>query len=186
MKKLGIFLTAIVLASGLLAQDFSANNQSSKDKRARLKEQRNAEIAMEYAATSNMLDSMSFVLEAYNLRDEWGHLVTVPSNLNFIMVDSTKSVIQIGSNTRLGANGVGGVTAKGTVSNWKLIKEEKHKSFTLFMTVSTPIGIYDVSMFINADGNVTATISGINPGKLIYEGALVPLANSRVFEGQSI
>jgi hypothetical protein len=174
MKKSGLLIMAFMFTCGLLLQ------AQNKD------EQRKAKEDAEYKTTSNMLDSMSFVLEAYTLRDQWGNIANVSSSLNFIRVDSTQAVMQIGSNSRIGPNGVGGVTAKGRVSKWKLDKNEKRKSFTLNFTVISPIGIYDILMFINSNGNATATISGLDPGKLIYNGNLVPLSQSRVYEGQSL
>jgi hypothetical protein len=186
MKKIGILITALVLACGLSANNFSADKQYSKESRSKHKEQKNADVEKQYKATANMLDSMSFVLEANTLRNQIGNMLQVSSTLNFIMVDSAQAVIQVGNNTRIGANGVGGVTAKGRISDWKLIKNDKRKTFTLSMSVMTPIGFYDVIMYVSADGNATAILSGLGPGKLTYDGQLKPLAESRVYEGRSL
>ena len=133
-----------------------------------------------------MLDSMQFVLEANTLRDVRGNIVNVTSNLNFIMMDSSLSVIQIGSNNRLGANGVGGVTAKGSVSKLNVTKNDKQKSFTVSWSLMSPIGMYDVTMFVSANGTASATLSGITPGRLYFDGNLVPLTQSKVYEGRSL
>lgn len=185
MKKTGILTIILIFAAGL-SVSAAAADKNGTIKHDTVNEKKNNKTELEYKATTNMLDSMSFVLEAYNLRDAWGNMAIVPSTLNFIMVDSSIAVIQIGSNSRIGPNGVGGVTAKGTVSGWRLQKNSKHKSFTVFMTITTPIGIYDVNMFVSANGKATATISGLSRGKLIYDGDLVPLSESRVYEGRSL
>jgi len=180
MKKIVIFMiSALVITGGIFAQD-------KKDDKAAKKEQRKANIAGEYALTSAMLDSMQFVLEANTLRDVRGNVSNVSSTLNFIMVDSSTSVIQIGSNTRIGANGVGGVTAKGSVSKWQVSKNDKQKSFTVSWTLMSSIGIYDVTMFVSADGTANATLSGITPGRLYFDGNLVRLSQSRVYQGRSL
>jgi uncharacterized protein YdeI (BOF family) len=180
MKKIVILMILVLaIAVGTFAQD----NKESKETK---KEQKKAVLDGEYAATSAMLDSMQFVLEANMLRDARGNLANVTSNLNFIMVDSSTSVIQIGSNSSLGSNGVGGTTAKGSVSKWKVDKNDKKKSFTVSWTLMSSIGIYDVIIFVSADGTANATLSGITPGRLYFDGTIVPLAKSRVYEGRSL
>jgi len=186
MKKIWVLLMALTLTVGLSAQDASSDQTASKDNKMRAKEQRVALIQQQYIATSGMLDSMNFVLEATSLRNSRGSYSIVPSQLNFIMVDSSKAIIQVGSYTRMGANGVGGVTAKGSVSNWKLDKNDKRKSFTVSLSVMSPIGMYDVVMYISADGTASATLSGLQPGQLYFNGRVVPLTQSRVWEGRSI
>ena len=86
----------------------------------------------------------------------------------------------------MGANGVGGVTAKGKIVRWKVKKNEKNKTFNVSMGVSTPIGSYDVDFSISPTGNATAWLTGIYGGRLTFEGDLVPIEESGVYEGWSI
>ena len=132
-----------------------------------------------------MIQNKDFVLEANYLRDHYGNSVLVSSTINFVSIDSTTAVIQIGSNWGLGQNGVGGITAKRNISNWKLKENEKNESFYASATVMTPIGIYDLHFNINASGYSTVRLTGLTRGQLTFEGQVVPYSQSRVYEGMS-
>ena len=95
------------------------------------KEKRNADLEKDFQQTKAMLENKDFVLEADYLQDRYGNRVLVNSTINFVAVDSTEATIQIGSNFRIGPNGVGGVTAQGNINKWELTEDTKHKAFTL-------------------------------------------------------
>lgn len=149
------------------------------------KEKREAESKRLYQANKQMLVNRSFVVETDFLQNRYGVRVPVNSTINFVMVDAGEAVIQIGSNTGMGYNGVGGITAKGRITKWELEENEKKKVFDLSMHVLTSIGMYDVTMTIGNFG-ATARISGIRPGNLTFSGDMVALEESIVYEGQSL
>lgn len=180
MKKLVLFLVFVISVSGLFAQGKDENSYLTR------KEKRQAEIDQEYQLTKNMLENKDFVLESNSLQDRFGNRVEVSSNINFVAVDSTKAIIQIGSNWRMGFNGVGGVTAKGTITKWKLTENDKSKSFGLQLTVMTNIGFYDVYFNVNASGRADALLTGMTDGRLTFNGNLVPWEDSSVYVGQSL
>lgn len=180
MKKIVLFLGLIISASLLFAQGNDENPALTK------KQKRAAEFEKQYQATKSMLENKNFVLESDYLQDRWGNRIPVSSNINFVAVDSALAIIQIGSNFRIGPNGVGGITAKGRISNWELVAEEKTKSFDLRMTVMTPIGIYDLIFFVSGSGGATASLTGLRAGRLTFDGDLVPWEDSSVFVGQSL
>jgi hypothetical protein len=178
MKQIIIILGLVFLSNMLLAQD--GNNNSSMTK----KEKRKVEMEKQYQLTKHMLENKSFVLEADFLQDKYGNRAFVSSTINFVAVDSSEAVIQIGLNHRIGPNGVGGVTAKGRISKWEL--HENKNSFSITMNVMTSIGIYDLRFSISPSGNATALLTGLRPGQLTFDGNVVPLEESSVYEGQSI
>ncbi len=185
MKILAIFLTALLFSTGLSAQESNPKQESGRLSRQERKEIRDAKTAKEFSETSELLNSMHFVLEADYLSNQYGYRVMANSNLNFILVDSTEAVIQTGSNTGIGYNGVGGVTARGNISSWKVQRNEKKKSILVQMDVSTSLGYFMISMDIDANGKTTATLSSNRAGKLIYIGNLIPLEESYAFRGSS-
>jgi hypothetical protein len=125
------------------------------------------------------------VLEADYLENQYGNRTPVTSTLNFVMVDSTNVVLQTGSNNQPGYNSVGGTTAEGRIQNLKIAKDLKTLSFSVSFSVTTNIGVYDVYMTINSNGNGKATITGLTRGKLIWDGRIETLYNSRVFKGRN-
>lgn len=175
-------LTFICLLTTITSVSFAQSREHEKELK---KEAKKVKIQEDYMRTGHLLDSMRFVLEANYLNNQRGNRVFVPSTLNFIKIDSTKAIIQIGSNTGMGYNGVGGVTAEGSISRWKLVRNEKHKSFDISFNVMTNIGSYDIFMSVSASGNASATLSGITYGRLEYEGYVVPLKKSRIFKGSN-
>ena len=180
MKKIVLFFGLIISSSLLFAQ---GSDEASPLTR---KEKRNAEIGKQYQLTQDMLENKNFVLESDFLQDRYGNRIHVSSNINFVAVDSTEAIIQIGSNWGIGPNGLGGVTARGEITKWELVKNEKSKSFSLRMNVMTPIGIYDLYVSVSASGSATATLTSLRAGQLMFDGNIVQGANSSYFVGQSL
>ena len=180
MKRLVIIFTLIISASFLFGQENDKNATLTK------KEKRKAELEKNFELTKQMLENKDFVLETNFLQDRYGFRVPVVSMINFVSVDSTQAVIQIGSNSRIGPNGVGGVTAKGDITKWELTENPKNKTFTLRMNVMTSIGIYDLFFDIGASGQSSALLTGLSAGRLTFDGNLVPHSKSSIYVGRSL
>ena len=164
---------------------------SKKEQKKLEKELKNEQKAEEAAQRAALVDAMvlyqRFVLEANTLKDKRGNLLQVSSNINFIATDSLTGVIQVGSNTYVGRNGVGGVTVEGSISNYKFTQHEKSGSYNITYYLRTPLGTYDVWMTAYPDGRADADVSSTTWGdKLRYSGYLVPPGLSRVFKGSSL
>jgi hypothetical protein len=185
MRTLLLTIATILLVTGIQAQDVKKDSLSRKEIRALKKQKRDAELKIIYDSLSQILENKQFVLEADFLNNFKGRRINVVSSLNFIEVDTSYSVIQIGSNRGIGYNGVGGITAEGRITYWKMEKDDKKKSIQVKMNVMTNIGIYDVFMDISAYGNASAIVSGMRPGRLEYEGRIVSLYESSVFKGHT-
>lgn len=177
MKKLALLLILAVSATGIFAQ--------KEDSKMTRKEKRKAKLEKQYKYTKELLEEKNFVLESDFIENRYGNRTSVSSSINFVKVNSAEAVIQVGSNHRMGPNGVGGITAKGKITNWELEPNEKKKTFRLTMTILTNIGSYDVHFFISPDRQATARLSGMSAGKLTFDGDIVALNESAVYEGQS-
>lgn len=184
MKTIAFFLAAALIATGVYAQDNPVKKDDSSNKLTR-KEKRKAELETNYQRTRELINSRQFVLEADWLSGKGGQRIPVTSNLNFISVDSTDAVIQTSSSSKLGSNGLGGVTAEGTISNWEEYVNEKNKTFSITFEVTSRRGIYTLFLDVSASGDASATLSGIYAGRLVYQGRLLALEESRVFIGTS-
>lgn len=183
-----VFLIAPILIFG---QDESLS-LSKKEQKKLAKEKRKAEQAAEDEKqgelTALMIDYQRFVLEADNLSDKTGSRIPVSSTLNFIIIDSTKATLQLGSPWGSGVNGVGGVTVDGTVTRYLSNKKENNKgtSYNVTLYIMTSFGTYDIQMWVSNSGRADATVRGNVSGQLTYSGQLVPLSKSRVYKGTSI
>ena len=180
MKKTIILLFMVITFGQLPAQEAGQRIvMTSKEKQDSVTEK-------QYRLNKYMLDNRDLVLEANYLQDRRGNRRIVNSTINFIAIDSTIAIIQVGSDYRNGPNGVGGVTAKGRISRWVLTENKKNKSFNLSINVMTSIGFYDLFISIGSWGNSTARLTGLSSGELTFEGDVEPYSESRVYEGRSL
>jgi hypothetical protein len=185
MKTIKLNKAGLFLVLGLLLISSYADAQDVKLTRKERKEVRKAQMNANFHILDSLLNARSFVLEADFLQDKYGMRLPVMSNVNFIKVNQSNSVLQTGTVTGFGYNGVGGVTAEGKINSWTINKNVKELSYTLRFTVMTQIGTYDVLMTVNSENNASATITGLWPGKLTWVGHLYTIDNSRVFKGQN-
>jgi hypothetical protein len=181
LKTTTVLLGILLLPLTAAGQDFSRDQKISREEK---KEARQAHLYQNFRAIDTLLERRTFVLEANYLQNRYGDQVPVSSLINFIKVEKPSVVLQTGSNAISGSNGVGGVTAEGTISNWKVTKNEKRLNYTVFFSTVTNIGTYDILLRIGADASATATITGMTRGSITYRGNLVAPYNSRVFKGQ--
>jgi hypothetical protein len=185
MKKNDINKWGLILAFGFFWISITSFSQEIKMSRQEKKEARKAEQEANYEALNRILNTRNFVLEADYLENRFGDRISVTSTINFISVDSTKGVLQTGSNTRTDYNGVGGVTAEGTLSSWKVERDYKNLSYSVRFSLLTNLGIYDISMTVGSDFRASAVITGLTSGKIIYKGRLKSGFDSKVFKGHS-
>ena len=186
MKTIAIIITALFATTGLSAQENNPKQLAGETQKNEKKEQRDALLSSQFNETTALVNSMQFTLEADYLSNQYGYRRFVSPTLNFIIVDSATSVIQTGRNVGIGYNGVGGITAKGNISSWKVQTNIKKKNTTVEMNVLTNTGFLNVVMNISATGKTTATLTGNWPGRLVYDGHLVPLDKSLTFQGSSL
>lgn len=185
MKTSILKLESLFLTTWLLLISLNSYSQDIKLSKQEKKEARRDKQNFNFQVIDTIIQSKSFVLEADFLENQFGDRRPVMSNLNFIMVDSSKAVLQTGSGIFSGYNGVGGTTAEGSLGGLKIVKNVKNLSFFLRFTVVSNIGIYDVSMTINSDRIARATITGLTRGKLIYNGRIESIYNSSVYKGRN-
>ncbi len=170
---------------GLFCISLNVNSQEHKLTRQELKEVKKAQLEANFRALDSLLNAKSFVLEANFLQNQYGDRIIVTPTLNFIKLNADNGILQTGSNWSMGSNFVGGVTAEGAIGKYEVFKDPKRMNFTLQFSLLTNIGHYDVLMTVMADASARATITGLGPGKLTWEGHLETIENSRVFKGQN-
>ena len=186
MKRVITIVLVALLTLPAFSQELSRKEQKKLEKELK-KEQKAEELAQRAEVVNAMILYRQFVLEANMLRDKRGNSLNVSSNINFIAADSLTGVIQVGSNTYIGRNGVGGVTVEGSIADYKYTRHEKSGSYSVSYYLRTPVGSYDVRLTAFPDGRADATVSSTTWGdQLRYSGYLVPPGISRVFKGSAL
>ena len=185
LLKLSI-LTAVfsIISVAGVSQELSEKEQKKLYRQFR-KEQKAEEAEQKAKTVDWMVRNSRFVLEADQLRDRRGNTNQVLSMVNFVAVDTTEGVIQVGSNDYVGLNGVGGITVEGPISDYQFTRREKNGTYNVSYILRTSLGTYNVQMNVFSDARAEATISSSWPGKLTYIGSLVPPSASRVYKGTS-
>ena len=190
MKKLIILFVFVLTNFLLLAQeegmvDTQTTKKLTKEQKA---EQRRIEAEAVAKQVDWMVENRNFVLEANTLSDKYGNQANVSSMINFIAVDSNKLTIQLASVSGMGgANGMGGVTTDGNITQFIVNRTGRNKSgYSIRLYTMTNIGSFDIVFTIMPNGIADASISGNWGHRLNYHGTLVPLKKSRVFKGMTI
>lgn len=189
MKKI-IFLTVLAFI-GFTVFSQSEEKIETKSQKKLQKEAKKAERdeARKNALvqTKKMIDNKNFVLEATQLSIRSGQMFQVNPTINFVSVDSDRCVIQLGSNTGIGANGLGGITTEGYISKFKVNENKNGNGFTLNIFTNTSLGAFDLIFFIDAEGSAQADVTQSTTGiSRTYYGRIVPISQSRVYKGRSI
>jgi hypothetical protein len=181
MKTILTLVLSFFLFGSLSAQEIVKNE---RDLKKELKKARRDSIANnDYQKLCNMVDSSAFVLEADYLVTQRGYRVQVSTDLNFIMIDSTYAVMQTGSNTAVGYNGMGGITVEGKVTSWKVTKDDKNKSLFIKMEVMSDMGVFSILIDVSSSGRASGRLTSLWPGQLTWDGYMVPLEPSKTFKG---
>jgi hypothetical protein len=174
-----IFIIGLFILGNVSAQELS-----KKEKRKLEKEQEEKEWQKKYLSTVSFVEGRRFVLEAEYLQGKYGSRVPVNSSINFVYIDSSEIVIQIGNGVSYGYNGVGGFTIEGSVTKWELKKYDKKKSLYLDVNVMSSAGLYSVSMDIRAGMQTNAVITSITSGRLEYIGKIVPIDKAKIYKAR--
>ena len=186
MKRSILIIILISFTLSLHAQEKTTELTRKEKKGLRKQEQKQIDKAMSKALAIS-LDKKQWVLEANQLSNRKGYSKFVDNTLNFIALDGDKAFIQLGSNSRLGPNGVGGVSVEAQVSKYKLIKNDKNGTYFLQIHLTSNQGSFDIMLNSNPNGKIaSATIKGNTSRSVKYKGQLIPLNDSRVFKGTPI
>jgi hypothetical protein len=190
MKKyLLLFGMSLAVLSAVAQEENSVDIETTKKL---TREQKAEQKKLEAEETAKMVDRMvankKFVLEANTVSNQTGERLVVSSSINFIAIDSNKITIQLASMSGIGGyNGMGGITADGTISQFKISRVGKKSSgYSIQLLAMTSIGTYDIFFSVSSNSNADARIGGSWGGKLNYHGYLVPLEKSKVFKGMAI
>jgi len=142
-------------------------------------------LTANFYAQDSLINIREFILEADHLQGRLGQLVAVSSNINFVKVLGDKGTLQTGSLATAGSNAVGGVTAEGNISNYKVTSNAKSLTHQItFDLITSTLGIYNIIINVMANNTASATITDATSLRLTWRGELVALFNTKIFRGQ--
>lgn len=147
-------------------------SQNVKSERNARKEAKDAVLTANYKALGASLAKMKFSLEMEYILVGSGNSKKLNMMLNYIMIDSLKCYWQSDSQD-IPTDLFRKVSkVEGTIDGWKLINDDKHKSFFLEFKMFTDNGLFYVTASIHSDKTVTGNISGTRD-RFTYSGRIV-------------
>ncbi|MBK3517228.1 DUF4251 domain-containing protein [Carboxylicivirga marina] len=187
MKKILIFSLIFSFTLIVFGQEVEEKKLTRKERRA-LHKQQQKELSEQMALVLSIaIDGKQWVLEANTLQNKRGSSVNVNSSLNFIAIEGEEAFVQLGSNTGMGQNGVGGVSVRGKVTKYEVKKNEKKGTYFITVYVTSALGSFDIRLDCNSDGQIAnATVQGNSSRRVQYRGIIVPIPQSSVYKGTPV
>ncbi len=154
----------------------------------RKKKNRKADLSVSRMYYSNLLQKKYFVFTADFAVNKEGISFVVDLMLNFMSVVGETVTFQFGRNSRLGWNGVGGITAHGTLANYKFNPGKKNRG----MSVSSGARMLgpglppDFSLYVSDDGTAQLVINFGKGGRVTLSDRIYSPWNSGIYEGQGL
>ena len=185
MKRLVLLIILASFTSLALGQEINEGLDKKTQKKYEKqdkKKQKEEELEKSKAVMRDLVNGREYVLEANNLSGKSGAQIPVVPSLNFFAVDSATAVIQIGSVTGLGYNGVGGITDEAKINRYEI--SESKAGFNIKLYAASTLTSYTIFLNISASGNATARVTGLSGGVINFIGRVVPMSESIVYKGQ--
>jgi hypothetical protein len=133
----------------------------------------------------DIIKNKDFVLESNFIQNKYGYRLFINPLFNFIMVNGDTATIQLTFDHFPGWNGVGGITWKGIIDQYKLKPGGAHSAIYLQMHVQgAGIASYQF-LTVDANGNADLHINGDYGGQVTFSGNLMPIDKSGVIEGHA-
>lgn len=182
MKTIALTVIALLLPLAGMAQ--YDEPLTKEDKKALKKLEKEQYEKMLIANTSESIKTKYFVLKADQIRGRGGDMINVNSNINFVAVEGEEAYVQMGSESGLGYNGVGGITVKGKITSFEATQKGKHGTFNIVMNTLSSSGNLTIMMNVNITGETASAVVSSNwGGRVEFNGYLVPLQGSKIHKG---
>ncbi len=182
------FLLAIQPANSVFAQDTVklSKKEIRKLERQKRKEDKKKQAAAQRKIYAKMLKDREFVFKADRMYYK-GNTINVMPDVNFVAVNHDDVIYQSGFQGLIGWNGVGGVTGKGKLQQYKFDEGKNDKSPLTASAQIEPKGpggklFFTITVMDNGSADLDLTLNG---GTVKMTGSIVSLDKSNVFVGQS-
>ncbi len=179
-----ITATVIILLITLAAMAQGQVPLTKEEKKILKREQKKQAERMMSVNTSQALHSSQFILKADRVRGRGGSMFNVNPRINFVSVQGDEVYVQLGSDTGIGYNGVGGVTLKGKVTGYTIEQDKKNGNYYIQMNTLGTGGALTISMHVNVTGDMANAVVQTNWGSRVdFIGKVVPSGRLQVYRG---
>jgi len=162
----------IILLFVCLCTSLTGISQNGKSERNARKEAKDAVLSANYKALGASLMKQKFTLEMEYILVGSGNSKKLNMMLNYIMIDSSKCYWQSDAQDIPTDLFKKVSKVEGSIDGWKLINDDKHKSYFLEFKMFTDNGLFYVTASIHSDKTVSGNISGTRD-RFTYSGRIV-------------
>ncbi|WP_069835626.1 DUF4251 domain-containing protein [Roseivirga misakiensis] len=182
---LAIFGLALVLNFSLAqeATYFEEKEKTKKELRKEKKEEKAKLREEKQAVGVKLIESRDFVLMAKTINGVNGATVPVRETMNFVRIDKGTVTVQYGEPGRSGgANGLGGVTFKGRIQNFRVSDKGGRKGYNAILNFTSPLNanIMSVSIFIWGDKAQARFFNGER--NVTFDGKYAKASETKLWE----
>lgn len=182
MKRITATVIILLITLAVMAQ--GQVPLTKEEKKILKKEQKKQAERMMSVNTSQALHSSQFILKADRVRGRGGSMFNVNPRINFVSVQGDEVYVQLGSDTGIGYNGVGGVTLKGKVTQYTVEQDKKNGNYYIQMNTLGTGGALTISMHVNITGEMANAVVQTNWGSRVdFIGKVVPSGRLQVYRG---
>ncbi len=172
-----------LLYNCISAQESSGSTPDKKEMRERKKLEKELELQKKFDALFSLLDNRSFVLRAEHVTQGAANW-EINKSLSFVRVDSATVTLQVSPAYGFSDNGFNGATSQGTITKYKLTKNDKHKSCDLSVTFKAGVyGVFILLFSFSSEGISSVNIVQEKGQAFRLDGYIYDLKHSGTLDG---
>lgn len=145
--------------------------------------QQRALDSIAYQTAQKLIQGKGFMLSGDQLSMGNSPMFNVTSNTNFIIVEGNGATVQISPGIGAGPNGVGGITFRGDVSDYKVDTSRKDAVATFRFSANGGSGDIRIVLYRNSNKATAYINSTFYRGKAQLQGQILPLGGTQILEG---
>lgn len=158
-------------------------NETKKERKERINKDHEIVDSIFHLKAIDAIEDGYFVLQATQVRNSYGsYAMGLNDNSNFLLMQGDKGIFQIAYNViSAGANGLGGVTLHGRISNMKAKQDKKGNTIVTFNMIGRSMNAYvTLTLFKGSDQAMAMIDPTLGRGQITLRGRLVPYRNDDI------
>ena len=192
---LSLLLTAVIaLPQAAVAQNYDdvyvidetapiPANETKKERNERIKKNHEIVDSVFHLKAERAAIDGYFVLQATQVRNRFGHYeLGLNDNTNFLLMQGDKGIFQVAfNNMSAGANGLGGITLHGRISNMNVKNDKKGNTIVTYVMAGRRMNAtVSITIFKESDQAVADIYPNLGNGAITLRGRLVPYFNEDI------
>ncbi len=189
-----LMMVLMALPATALAQDYDdiyvidetapiPANETSREKKDRIKRDQQIVDSVFHLKAARAVEDGYFVLQATQVRGSYGsYEMGLNNNTNFMLMQGDKGIFQVAfNNMDSGANGLGGITLHGRISNKNVKTDKKGNTIVTYTMIGRSMNTsVTITIFNGSDQAVADVFPNLGRGNISLRGRLVPYRNDNI------